>query len=192
MDVFLQIFIDPVKWDAAGWGATAFFHDLTGVDPPGLGIVFDNIEIGKEIFSHWRTRLGSVDQYDELRISVVEGEILGLEPGYSIHISSNPSHTAERAKALGIALSVRTAVVIVRLNRMTPAPGSPHLARFKRDFAKHKRYFLLPVSADLKPEVELAIEKTEILFRNASEVRSDDLDAAGFPEHYFDRDRTLN
>lgn len=192
MDVFLQIFIDPEKWDAAGWGATAFFHDPTGVEPPGLGIVFDNIEIGKEIFSHWRRRLGSVDQYDELRISIVEGEILGLEPGYSLHISSNPSHTAERAKDLGIALSVKTAVVIGRIHRMTPEPGSPHLPRFKHDFAKHKRYFLLPVSADLKPEVEFAIEKTTILFRNASEVRNDDLDVVVFPEHYFDRDRTIH
>ena len=154
--------------------------------------MFDNIETGKEIFSHWRRRLGSVDQYDELRISVVEGEILGLEPGYSVHISSNPSHTTKRAKAQGIALSVETAVIIGKSHRMTPEPGSPHLSRFKRDFAKHKRYFLLPVSADLKPAVEFAIEKTEILFRNASEVRSDDLDAIVFPDHYFDRDRTIH
>jgi len=104
MDVFLQMFIDPVKWDAARWKATAFFHDPKGVKPPCLGIVFDNIETGKEIFSDWRRRLGSVDQYDELRISIVEGEILGMGPGYSVHISSDPNHTVERAKALGIAL----------------------------------------------------------------------------------------
>jgi hypothetical protein len=192
MGVFLQIFIDPVKWDAAGWKATAFFHDPQGVDPPGLGIVFDDIETGKEIFSHWRRRLGSVDQYDELRISIVEGEILGMGPGYSVHISSDPNRTAERAKALGTALSVETSIVIGRVRRMTPEPESPHLPRFKDDFAKHKRYFLLPVSADLKPEVEFAIEKTKILFRDAFEVRKDDVDAAVFPEHYFDRYRTIN
>jgi len=186
------MFVDPVKWDAAGWKATAFFHDPKGVEPPGLGIVFDNIETGKEIFSHWRRRLGSVDQYDELRISIVEGEILGMGPGYSVHISSDPHHTAERAKALGIALSVKTAVVIGRVHRMTPEPGSPHLPRFKHDFAKHKRYFLLPVSADVKPEFEFAVGKTKILFRNASEVRNDDVDAAVFPEHYFDGDGTIH
>ena len=74
MDVFLQTFIDPVKWDAARWKATAFFHDPKGVRPPCLGIVFDNIGTGKQIFSDWLKRLGNVDQYDELRISIVEGE----------------------------------------------------------------------------------------------------------------------
>jgi len=154
--------------------------------------VFDDIEAGKEIFTHWRRRLGSVDQYDELRISIIEGEILGMDPGYSVHISSDPSRTAERAKALGMALSVETSTVIGRVRRTTPEPGSPHLPRFKDDFAKHKRYFLLPVSADLKPEVEFAIEKTKILFRDASEVRSDDLDVIAFPKHYFDRYRTIH
>src|ERR1039457_4020600 len=95
MDVFLQMFIDPVKWDAARWKATAFFHDPKGVRPPCLGIVFDNIGTGKQIFSDWLKRLGNVDQYDELRIGIVEGEILGMGPGYSVHISSDPDHTAE-------------------------------------------------------------------------------------------------
>ena len=188
MDVFLQMFIDPVKWDAARWKATAFFHDPKGVRPPCLGIVFDNIGTGKQIFSDWLKRLGNVDQYDELRISIVEGEILGMGPGYSVHISSDPDHTAERATALGIALSVETAVVIGRVHRMTPEPGSPHLLRFKHELAKHKRYFLLPVSADVKPEFDFAVRKTRILFRNASEVRKDDVDAVVFPEHYFDGD----
>src|ERR1017187_448098 len=188
MDVFLQMFIDPVKWDAARWKATAFFHDPKGVRPPCLGIVFDNIGTGKQIFSDWLKRLGNVDQYDELRIGIVEGEILGMGPGYSVHISSDPDHTAERSTALGIALSVETAVVIGRVHRMTPEPGSPHLLRFKHELAKHKRDFLLPVSADVKPEFDFAVRKTRILFRNASEVRKDDVDAVVFPEHYFDGD----
>ena len=190
--MFLQLFIDPVKWDAAGWKATAFFRDPEGVDPPGLGIVFEDIEAGKQIFSDWLERLGKVDRYDELRISVVEGDILGRDPGYSVHISSNPHHTAGRAQGLETALSGDTAVIICRVLRMNTEPGSPHLSIFKTEFAKHKRYFLLPVSADLKPELEFEIEKTEVLFRNASEIKKNDLDAVVFPDHYFDGDGTIH
>jgi hypothetical protein len=71
---------------------------------------------------------------------------------------------------------------------MTPDPGSPHLGRFEKEFARHKRYFLVPISAELEPDYELRIEKREIRLRQASDIRSDDVDAAVFPEHYFDND----
>src|SRR5579872_1835488 len=101
MDVFVQLFIDPEKWDAARWKATAFFHDPSGARPPCLGIVFENIDAGKQIFSDWLKRVTKVDRFDEIRISVVEGEILGQGPGYSVHISSDPDHTAKRPEMLG-------------------------------------------------------------------------------------------
>ena len=73
MDTILfQSFINIEKWDIAKWRATAFLHDPEGVRLPYLGIVFENIEAGKEIFSEWLERLGKVDEFDELRISIVE------------------------------------------------------------------------------------------------------------------------
>ena len=189
--VFLQIFVDPVKWDAAKWMATAFFCDPTGTEAPLLGIVFENIEVGKQIFADWRERFGEVDEYDELRISIVEGEILGEDPGYTMHISSNPGHTEERMRAQGEKLEIDTAIIISRMYRMTPQPGSPYLSRFKQEFAKHRRYFLMPVSSDVKPEWDLALGKSEIHFRQASEITREDLDAAVFPIGYFDRDSTI-
>jgi hypothetical protein len=192
VEVFFQTFIDIEKWDAARWKATAFFHDPSGAQPPYLGIVFDNIEAGRQIFSDWLQRLGSVDQYEELRISIVEGEILGEEPGYSVHLSSDPSHTEEHSRAKGVHLEVETAIVVSRFKRMTPAPESPYLPRFKQDVAKHKRFFLIPVSSEVKPEFGFAIEKTEIHFRRASEVAKADRDAVIFPEHYFDGDGAVH
>jgi hypothetical protein len=74
---------------------------------------------------------------------------------------------------------------------MTPNPGSPHLGRFESDFAKHNRYFLLPVSSKGTPELDLSIEKRELHLRLASDVSADDVDAVVFPEHYFDNDRRV-
>lgn len=186
MNVFVQSFIDPEEWDAAKWSATAFFHDPSGVRLPCLGIMFENIEAGKRIFASWRERLGNVDQYDELRISIVEGDILGKKSGYSVHVSSDPDHTAMRAKAEGKELDVETALVMGRVHRMTPEPGSPHLRRFKQEFAKHNRYFLIPVSSAAKPEMDFAIGKAEVHFRQASQITKEDVDAVVFPSGYFD------
>ena len=192
MSTFVQSFIDPDKWNAAAWKATAFLHDPLGEKPPCLGLVFGNIEVGKRIFSDWLERLGETDRYDELRISIVEGEILGEPSGYSVYISSAPDRIAERAQAEGIGFELGTATILGRFQRMLPQPGSPHLPRFKSEFAKHKEYLLLPVSAETEPQFEFAIRKTGIFFRQASEITKDDLDSAVFPPHYFDRDGTVH
>jgi hypothetical protein len=189
--VLFQSFIDVEKWDAARWRATAFVHDPTGVKPPCLGILFDDIEVGKQIFSGWLERLGNIDEYEELRISIVEGNILGNGSAYSVHISSDASHSEERARANGFHLEVGTAMVVGRVHRMTTEHRSPHLHQFKREFAKHKRYFVIPVSTDVAPQFEFAIAKAEINFRHAFEISEHDVDAVVFPEHYFDADSTI-
>lgn len=191
-DIFVHSFIDIDKWNSAKWYATAFVHDAEGVDPPYMGLVFQNIAAGREIFADWLERLGKVDQYEELRIAVIEGEILGEEPGYSVHISSDLAHTEERARANGTRLDFRTAFLISRHNRMTPAAGSPHLPRFKELYQRHGRYRLIPVSDRMEPLFEFAIEKKQIHLRQACEVTAHDMDSVVFPKHYFDHDGTIH
>jgi hypothetical protein len=184
-EILLQSFIDVEKWDSAHWTGTSFLHDQRCVEPPCLGLVFKNIEVGKQIFSDWLERLGPVDKYEELRISIVEGEIMGIGEGYSVHISSNPDHTAQRIHSNNLR-DLGSFIVLARVHRMYPSPRSPHLPRFKQEFFRHKRYLLLPVSSDIKPEFGLGIWKSEISFRRASEITATDRDAVVFPEHYFD------
>ncbi len=184
-DVFIQTLIDVDSWNAAGWLGTAFLHDESGREMPRLGIVFTDIRAGNRIFSGWRERLGAVDEFEELRISIIEGDIVGEDPGYTIHISSNPLNTARR---LGSKVEAPKMIIVSRMHRMTPQPGSPHLGRFKKEFAKHKRYQVIPISAEIQPNFALSIEKTEVHFRQACDIGRTDLDAVIFPEHYFDLD----
>ena len=187
-----QTFFDVELWDAARWTATAYMHDLDGVEPPCLGIVFGDMEAGKQIFARWRERLGDVDLYDELRISIVEGEILGLDSGYTVHISSDPLHTLQRAHTEGLHLDFRKAIIMSQCHRMTPAPGYSHLARFRKELQKHRRYLLLPVSLEGAPDFENSIWKTEIYLRQASDVRADDVDSVVFPAHHFGGNGTIH
>lgn len=187
-DIYFQSLIDVDLWNSAGWRGTAFWHDPRGMEPPGLGFLFDNLEAGKRIFAGWVERVGNVDEYEEIRISIIRGKILGLAEGYSVHVSSNPLHSVRRAEAKGIPLDFEKAIVLSRVQRMTPNPGSPHLPQFEKDFAAHRRYVLVPVSLSGAPEFQLSIEKREIHLRQASDIRGDDVDATVFPEHYFDND----
>lgn len=176
--LLIQSFIDPVKWDQAQWVGAAFLHDQSGIYPPYMGIVFQRVDVGKQIFAEWRNRLGKVDAKEKLRIAIIEGPIRGEGAGYSVHISSDPSAMEDSG--------ADRMVVVSRVHRMTPQPGSPHLARFKKEFQKHRRYSLIPVSLNLEPFFDDAIEKTKVTFRNAFDISKNDQDAVVFPEGYFD------
>ena len=191
-DIYFQSLIDVDLWNSAGWKGTAFLRDPSGIEPPALGFLFEDMNAGKRIFSGWQERVGRVDEYEELRVSVIRGEILGLPSGYSIHVSSDPLHSVRRAESRGVPFDFQTAVIVSRVKRMTPNPGSPYLAQFEKDFAKHKGYHLVPISSKGEPDFELSIEKHETHLRQASEISGDDVDAVVFPEHYFENDSKIH
>jgi hypothetical protein len=172
----IQNFIDMDKWNAARWKAVTYLNHLEGTQPPCLGLAFENGEIAKQIFADWIKLLGRVDSYEELRITIIEEDIPNERPFYSVQVSSNPWHTEKRAKANGMSIDANTAIVVTRVNKMYPEPNSPHLATFKREFTKHGRYFLIPVSIIRTPQLsydshfEYSIGKTEIQFKRASEI----------------------
>jgi hypothetical protein len=171
-----QNFIDMDKWNAARWKAVVYLNHLEGTKPPCLGIAFENGEIGKQIFADWIEYFGRVDSYEELRIIIVEEDTPSEKPSYTVRISSNPWHTEERARASGMMIDASTALVVTRVNRMHPEPDSPHLATFKREFEKHGKYFLVPISIKRLPQIsyephfEYSIGKTEIQFTRVSEL----------------------
>jgi hypothetical protein len=186
--ILFQSLIDIDKWNEARWTATAFLHAQDGTAPPYLGLVFENIEAGQAIFTDLLERVGPVDAFEELYVSIIEGGILGEEPGYSLHITSDPSRTQARLTSLGKELKFDQAIVISRFHRMTPAPDSPHLKKFKAEMLTHKRYKLIPLSATVQPQFDCAIEKKEIHFREASGITKSDRDSVVFPPGYFDNE----
>lgn len=188
--ILVQRFINTNLWDLAKWNSTAFLFDPRKIEPPCLGIVFHNIAIGKQIFTEWRQYLGEVDRFEELRIAIIEGEITGKGLGYTVHISSEPSHTERRAEAEGKKLKTNRAIATGRVNRMNPEPNSPFLGFFKRAFQTHKKYFLIPASRNeagqIEPHFDYGIEKSEVIFRQASEITESDVDSVIFTRNESD------
>ena len=180
-----QSFIDPDEWETARWIATAFLHDPEGKARPMMGLVFERIDAGRRIFEAWTERLGARDRYEELRVAIIEGDVLGETAGYSVHISSDPLNTERRLKADGASFDWNRAILVSQFNRMMPSPGSPHLAQFKTDLKKFNRYSLIPVSASGQPMLDCAIEKNEIHFRQASELTKAEVEAVVLPVNSF-------
>lgn len=179
--MFFTRLINIPLWEVAVWIGTAFQFHPTGECPPVLGIVFDDADTGREIFSEWVAMFGNDDQFEEIRVSINEGHVPGQRPGYTVHISPDPVSIAVRATAEGIALDPKI-VYLGRFNRMHPPTDSlALLARFKEEFQRHGEYLLAPVTrrndGQLWTDVEFGIVKSSIQFRDVSDISQDDIDA---------------
>jgi hypothetical protein len=181
--LLIQSLIDIEKWDKAGWHGVGYLIMQDKTAPPCLGLMFNRGEIGREIFEGLRERLGANDPFGELRVAIIEGDVPNLDPGYFVHISSNPEKSLERAKAHGI--KGDKAIVVSRIHRMNPDPGSPHLENFKTAYRHHGWYLLIPItvtpgSTSIDPHFDLSIGKSEVLFRHVRDVTAYDRDAVIF------------
>jgi len=171
--------IDVDLWNKAKWRATFFmcYPDR----PPVLGLAYEDESAARNIFETWHQRYGENDEYEELRISIIEGEIPGGEPGYSVHVGSDPEAAIKRFRDAGYAFDDDLMMMVSRINRMTPPTGSRNLEMFKQYYKTFKTYFLAPgvISKDrqqLNPILELGIYKGKIQIRHVSEIGENDVD----------------
>lgn len=169
-------------WLMAGWSAMAYQWHPTSEAPPVLGLAFENPEVGREIFQCWINRHGHQDELDEIRISCIEGDVPGQDPGYSIHICPDPDNALVRATMEGVVLDMLPFTLLGQVRRFHPLEGeSVALSRFKEEFARHQEFLLAPVErrddGKLWAIPELGIIKTGILFRDISEIQAGDIDS---------------
>jgi hypothetical protein len=180
---FFQIFTDPIEWDKARWSGTVFIYDQQGLDKqiPGLGIGFADFETGKRIFEGWIKRVGQVDKFEEIRVSIIEGPIPNKPDGYTVLISSNPENTIKRKQQTDPTFNPTNVMLLSRMHHMNSSPESPNLRMFKKAFEDFGYYRLFPahvVNNEIHGmELSLYVEKREIHFVHSSEIKAND------PEH---------
>ena len=177
--MFLSSPIDVDLWNSAGWSAT-FFSYQSG-KPPVLGLAYRDDASARKIFEGWHERYGDNDEYEELRISIIEGDIEGKEPGYSVHVGTDPETAIKRFKDALYEFDGDILVSISRINRMYPPDGTKNLDMFKTLFRQYKTYYLAPgvISEDgkkLKPIFELGIYKSKVIFKNVKDITEHDID----------------
>lgn len=177
-ELYLPLFIDLDLWPKAGWSGCVYYFHPRHEMVPILGLQFKNYAVGRDIFLGLQQRVGAVDQYDELRVSIVEGDVPGRMPGYSVSLGPNIDGIGKRAAANGLSFDPEVVMIVTRNHRMNPPPTSTNLANFKESYRRHGMYRILPVdaSAQPQPDMNLAIQKREIQFRTVDQIGQNDLD----------------
>ncbi len=180
--VFLSTPIDPVLWDEAKWSGV--FIRIYESRPPGLGLAFLNEAAARTIFEQWHRRYGDRDVFEELRISIIEGNVQGEQPGYSVHVGIDLENTIKRYREAGLTVdSDRDGfLTLTRIHRMNPSPGSKNLEMFKQAYRHFKAYTLIPGilkpdQSDVIPIHELGIYKSTIHFRRVEDIGPNDEDS---------------
>lgn len=180
--LFITSPIDLESWDKAIWRGAAFLLDVRDEEPPCLLLPYTKEFYAKKIFKNWILMHGKEDKNDEIRISIVEGDIPGEETGYTIHISSNIDRVAKRMEEQGLELDESLIMSISRLQRANPTDGFRMFNTFKARYQKHQKYVLMPAVLDeknrrIKPLNEYGILKHELIFRHVNDINEHDLDA---------------
>lgn len=173
-------------WAQAGWSATTFQWHPTSEAPPVMGLVFDNAEMGLEIFREAERQMNHEDRFEEIRIAIIEGAIPGLEQqqGYSVHICADPDALCAHATMEDFVVDQSIIPFLGQWNRHYPIPDTPPLLpRFKREFLRHQEFMLAPTirreDGNLYMVPELGIVKNVVHFRQLEEITTpEDTDVA--------------
>lgn len=178
--MFLSMPIDVDLWNKAKWSATYFAFSPNR--PPVLGLAFRDKEAAVKIFKGWHERYGDNDEYEELRISIIEGVVDGEQDGYTVHVGPDPEAAVKRYKDAGYLPDRDLLMCVSRINRMNPPSTSTNLEQFKEAYRKYKTYFLAPgvVSEDgqrLEALTELGIYKGKVIFRKVTDIMDNDIDS---------------
>ncbi len=175
--MIFDTFIDNPLWDAATWLGVGYL--FIPDSPPIFGLYFKHRKHGEDIFRQWTYRLGDFDNENQLRISLVEGPIVGSQPGYNIRIGSNVPTILRLAKEQGINISNTGVFYTSRIHRMNPEPGSQNLRNFKDFYARHGEFVLAQVDMSqngLIANPASLIRKTEVHIRQIEDILEGDLD----------------
>lgn len=180
--MFITSVIDLEAWNKADWRGAGFMLSPDSKELPILVLPFKNEIYARKIFTDWITRFGDIDKFDDIRIAIIEGEILDEPKGYTIHISSNIIGYAKRMPNIKLLLEEQLFVDISRIQRAEPRDNFKMLNMFKSCYNSHKKYLLIPGIYDeskekLKPIFELAIRKKELIFKNAKDIKENDIDS---------------
>lgn len=173
--MFVTGFIDVDLWNNASWCGTIFMHDYNMIEPPFLGFLFSDEESAINIFKGWHKRFGNADDFNEMRLSIIEGDIPEKEPGYTVFVSANPDNIIKRAENNGINIPKDLFLIISRMHRMNPSKGSKNLDLFKKHFNRIGSCYLIPAvkckDGSIKTFDKLRILKRNIVFRRAEDIK---------------------
>lgn len=184
--MFVTTLIDVDKWNRAMWGGITYMFERESQEPPIMAFTFDNHSNGVRIFEEWKSMAS--DYFDELAISVVEGQDSEGVDGYYVIISTDMDYCVEKMEASGLEVEETLITTISRSNFMQTTIFSNNLNVFKKQFEKLGEYRIAPASfrngriADDGNNIEIDLDNTirmrKIKLLKMNELNEDDFEYA--------------
>jgi hypothetical protein len=167
--------IDIPLWNAAKWKAVFYFADPSRAPLPVLCLGFADKESAAKIFQGWQKKFGTYDRDNKIRVTILKGIRRTNPAAYRVCVSSNFEPGA---------MSGSLVMLVGRRQTMTPST-TENLDRFLKILEETKSYLLAPahfISETKFPDIGLglAIQKDELVVRQAWEVGPNDIDATAF------------
>lgn len=170
--------IDTELWNKARWQGVAVLSD--GKSAPYLGLLFEDKKAAIKIFEQWNRDFGHKDIYEEIRISIIEGDIPEEKHGYTVHITTNQENLASKCKQINVQIDETIFAVVSRYRRIEITKDNRNMEVFREEFERYLSYKIIPVYMHemvLEILLDYEIEKTEIYFRKVEDISNDDVDA---------------
>lgn len=175
--LFLSGLIDQEKWTEARWMSGVSYMYSENL-PPVLTVVFKDLDLGVEIFKNIIDKIGTDDVTERLRISIIEGDVPGLDYGYFVVIGENVDSTKELLASNDETKEIEYIGINQRIQRMKPDFNSQNLANFKKEVTKYGCFYIAPAEQIEDPErgigykvqMEYKILKTKIEFRKFDDI----------------------
>ena len=166
--------IRTALWDRAKWAGTAFIGSEDDSMPPLLALIFGGAEAAGEIFRHLVSELGTRDEAEKLRLSIVRGVSRTKPLAYRIAVGSNPDLARSGPRQ-------QLVVMGSRIHTMEPT-SAENLDRFLRSYTRFGFYGLACCVFDSNPAEPMlvtkhVISKCELHVRQAWEVGPGDIDS---------------
>jgi len=154
-------------WDRAGWNGMGV--EVSGGPQKSLriGLLFKDLEVGRQIFQDWEERLGQVDETEQLRIVIVRGVDSSAPFVYRMVIGANVDPVDDE----------RHLTMVSRIHEMRPQ--SSHTIDLLLEFqAQQEGIFLAPGMMVIQTDGSIGLELDEhhqllirqVLVREAWEI----------------------
>jgi tetratricopeptide (TPR) repeat protein len=157
-------------WDKANWKGIMYMYAPTSDEPPVMGLLFEDPEMGEKIFKGWQEKYGSVDTDESVRIAIMRDIDNEFPADYRVGISANIKSFVSKGHLVASATRIHTMNPETKIN----------LHNFLKQYKKvgSFRLALAAFNADGKVMVHhyLGLYKNELTIKTPSELTDNDPD----------------
>jgi hypothetical protein len=174
----VQSIIDVHAWDKADWKGMLYEQSVSS-QPPCMAFIFKDEEAARIIFEKWKERFDSIDQNEEISISIIRKLPQQSQYHYCIQVTSKMPEEKD--------FNYKKIVTAASRSKMMEANNDTNLEAFLASYNRFGEFYLMPAifqgTAMPKLLTDLAILKRSIAVKMAANIGDHDIEAVALRSH---------